>query len=85
MRVSQEAIKLSFQRDRKLMTRRCYWFPLKPPAAADGGEYQMGVNTNNIDPEVLKYVDRKIDYSNVHLALQSKDTAHPEDRATYGT
>ncbi|KAL6245008.1 hypothetical protein RBB50_007783 [Rhinocladiella similis] len=63
----------------------CYWFPLKPPAAADGGEYQMGVNTNNIDPEVLKYVDRKIDYSNVHLALQSKDTAHPEDRATYGT
>lgn len=43
----------------------------------------MGVNTNNMDPEVLKHVDRKFDYSALKIPLQSKDTAHPEDRATY--
>lgn len=43
----------------------------------------MGVNTNNMDPEVLKHVDRKFDYSVLKIPLQSKDTAHPEDRATY--
>lgn len=64
------------------MLCRCYWWPLKPPPA-DGGEYQMGVNTNNMDPEVLKYVDRKFDYSILKVPLRSKDTAHPEDQATY--
>jgi hypothetical protein len=43
----------------------------------------MGLNTNNMDPEVLKYVNRKIDYSVLKSPLRSQDTAHPEDRGTY--
>lgn len=61
---------------------RCYWWPLRP-APADGGHYQMGVNTNNMDPEVLKFVDRKFEYAVLKSPLRSKDTAHPEDQANY--
>jgi len=63
---------------------RCYWWPLQPPPPTDdGGEYQMGVNTNNMDPEVLRYVDRRFEYSVLKSPLRSKDAAHAEDRATY--
>jgi hypothetical protein len=43
----------------------------------------MGLNTNNIDPELLKFVDRKFDYSQMKAPLKSKDTAHPDDAAKY--
>jgi hypothetical protein len=43
----------------------------------------MGVNTNNMDPEVLRYVDRKIEYSALKMPVRAKETAHPEDRAGY--
>ncbi len=43
----------------------------------------MGLNTNNMDPEVLRYVDRRFDYSITKTPLRSKDAAHPEDRASY--
>lgn len=43
----------------------------------------MGVNTNNMDPELLKYVDRRFDYAILKIPLRSKDTAHSEDHATY--
>lgn len=43
----------------------------------------MGVNTNNMDPEVLKYVDRKFSYSYVKVPMKAKDATHPEDLATY--
>lgn len=64
------------------MPCRCYWWPLRPPPT-DGGEYKMGLNTTNMDPEVLKYVDRRFEYSVLKSPVRSKDTAHPEDRATY--
>lgn len=62
---------------------RCYWWPLQPPPATDGEGYQMGVNTSNMDPEVLKYTDRRIEYSGLTMPVQAKDRAHPDDRATY--
>lgn len=43
----------------------------------------MGLNTNNVDPELLRFVDRKFEYSYVLSPLRSKDAAHPEDRAKY--
>ncbi len=43
----------------------------------------MGLNTTNMDPEVLKYVDRRFEYSVLKTPVRSKDTAHPDDRATY--
>lgn len=43
----------------------------------------MGVNTNNMDPELLKYVDRRVEYSVLTWPLRTKGTAHPEDKATY--
>ncbi|KIW46981.1 uncharacterized protein PV06_02598 [Exophiala oligosperma] len=60
----------------------CYWWPLGP-RPTDGEEYMMGVNTNNMDPEVLKYVDRKFSYSYVKVPMKAKDATHPEDLATY--
>lgn len=36
-----------------------------------------------MDPEVMKYVDRRIEYSVLKTPLRSKDTAHAEDPATY--
>lgn len=64
------------------MPCRCYWWPLQPPST-DGEEYKMGVNTNNMDPEVLKYVDRWFERAILKRPLRSKDAAHPEDQATY--
>lgn len=64
------------------MLCRCYWWPLQSPSA-DGGEYQMGVNTNNMDPELLKYVEKRYDYAVLKIPVRSKDSAHPEDHANY--
>lgn len=61
---------------------RCYWWPIRPPST-DGGEYEMGLNTNNINPELLKFVDRKFEYSVLKSPLRSKDTAHSDDPAKY--
>jgi hypothetical protein len=36
-----------------------------------------------MDPELLRYVDRRIEYSMLKSPLGSKDIAHPDDRATY--
>jgi len=43
----------------------------------------MGLNTNNINPELLKFVDRKYEYSQMTQPLRSKDAAHPDDLAKY--
>lgn len=44
----------------------------------------MGVNTRNMDPaKLLGLVTRNITYDIVTTLLRSKDTAHPEDKATY--
>ena len=43
----------------------------------------MGVNTNNMNPELLRFVDRKVGYSDLMTPLKSKDTAHPDDPAKY--
>lgn len=43
----------------------------------------MGLNTNNINPELLKFVDRKYEYSMLRIPLRSKDVAHPDDLAKY--
>lgn len=69
-----------------LLVCRCYWWPLQPPTTTtttDGEGYQMGVNTSNMDPEVLKYTDRRIEYSVLKTPVRAKDTAHPDDPATY--
>jgi hypothetical protein len=61
---------------------RCYWWPIRPPPT-DEAEYKMGLNTNNVNPELLKFVDRKFEYSMLTIPLRSKDTAHPDDPAKY--
>lgn len=43
----------------------------------------MGLNTNNVNPELLRFVDRKFEYSYLKVPLRSKDTAHPDDLAEY--
>lgn len=43
----------------------------------------MGLNMNNVDPELLKFVDRKFEYSVLMSPVRSKDTAHPDDPAKY--
>ena len=43
----------------------------------------MGLNTNNVNPELLRFVDRKFEYSQMISPLRSKDTAHPDDPAKY--
>jgi hypothetical protein len=80
MRVSQ-TIPVLFDQER-LTSCRMYWWPLEPPPT-DGGEYKMGINTSNMNPEVLKFVDRKYEYSWVKQPLRSKDTAHQDDLAEY--
>jgi hypothetical protein len=62
---------------------RCYWWPTNRPPPTDGGEHQMGLNTNNINPELLKFVDRKFEFSQMNVPLKSKDMAHPDDTAKY--
>jgi hypothetical protein len=80
MRVSQ-TIPVPFDWER-LTQCRLYWWPLQPPPT-DGGEYKMGLNTSNVNPEVLRFVDRKYGYSWVKQPLQSKETAHQDDLAEY--
>ena len=59
-------------------TTRCYWWPL-----TDEGRNKMGLNTNNIKPELLRFVDRKFDYSILKVPLKEKRRAHVDDQAEY--
>lgn len=43
----------------------------------------MGLNTSNVNPEVLRFVDRRYEYSWVKQPLQSKENAHQDDLADY--
>jgi hypothetical protein len=43
----------------------------------------MGVNTNNINPESLKFVDRKYTYGDLIRPLREQGDAHPDDPAPY--
>jgi hypothetical protein len=65
---------------------RCYWWPLRPPPK-DGeegeGEYQMGLNTNNVNPEQLRFVDRKFEYSMLRTPLKETGEKHRDDLADY--
>ena len=80
LRVSQDFSALS---NRWLMLNgRCYWLPVGPPPT-EGGEYEMGLNTNNVNPELLRFVDRKFEYSVSMSPLRSKDMAHPDESAKY--
>ena len=70
-----------------MLVSRCYWWPVKEPADGkeyeDGGKFEMGLNTNNINPELLRFVDRKFEYSVLQSPLKKKDAAHPDDPAKY--
>jgi len=60
----------------------CYWWPIRPSPST--GIYEMGLNTNIVNnPELLRFVDRKFEYSMLMSAVRSKDTAHPDDPAKY--
>lgn len=48
----------------------------------DGSDSLMGINTNNINPELLRFVDREHKYSQMKIPLWSKEVAHP-DQAKY--
>lgn len=61
---------------------RCYWWPIRSPAS-DDEKQEMGVNTNNIEPELLRFVDRKYEYSQITVPLRSREAAHPDDQARY--
>lgn len=43
----------------------------------------MELSTNNVNPELLRFVNRKVDYSALKSSLSLKDTAHPDDPAKY--
>lgn len=78
MRVSNKVSVPSGSGD--LCSGRMYWWPLNPPT--DGGKYEMGLNTSNVNPELLRFVNR-YDYSWVKAPLQTKEAAHRDDLATY--
>ncbi|KAI6910015.1 hypothetical protein KC318_g3538 [Hortaea werneckii] len=59
----------------------CYWCPKNSPSP--GEETRVGINTNNMDPEVLRFVDRKYDFSILKRPLRDQGTAHPDDLAEY--
>ena len=65
---------------------RCYWSSTNnPSSSSDGGEDEnkIGINTNNMDPEILRFVDRKYDFSILKRPLRDQGTAHPDDLAEY--
>lgn len=65
---------------------RCYWWPIRAPSTDDEKEYkeyEMGLNTNIVNPELLRFVNRKFDYSVLRRPLRSRDAAHPDDPAKY--
>ena len=43
----------------------------------------MGLNTNNVDPEALKFLERRYDFSWLKAPVKSKGVAHAEDLAQY--
>lgn len=57
-----------------------YWWKI---AANEDGSHEIGVNTRNVDPEEMKYVERRIQFDAVDMALKDKTTRHPEDKAEY--
>ncbi|RMX99654.1 hypothetical protein D0868_09433 [Hortaea werneckii] len=59
----------------------CYWSPKNSPSP--GEEHRVGINTNNMDPEVLRFVDRKYDFSILKRPVRDWATAHPDDLAEY--
>lgn len=65
----------------RLTQCRLYWWPFEKPT--DGGKYEMGINTSNMNPELLRFVDRKYEYSWVKAPIGSKEAAHPDDLAKY--
>ena len=50
---------------------------------ADGSTALFGVNTRNIDPMKLLYVDRKIERSWILQPINNKAMAHEQDKANY--
>ncbi|KAI7171803.1 hypothetical protein KC316_g5680 [Hortaea werneckii] len=60
---------------------QCYWCPKNSPSP--GEQTRVGINTNNVDPEVLRFVDRKYDFSILKRPVREKGTAHPDDLADY--
>lgn len=64
------------------MHRRMYWSNLERPTEKE--EDVMGVNTNCVtDPWVLRFVDRKYEYSWIKTPIKTKEAAHPDDLAQY--
>lgn len=43
----------------------------------------MGLNMNNVDPELLKFVDRKFEFSQARVPLRTEGARHPDDVAEY--
>ncbi|KAL9078858.1 MAG: hypothetical protein Q9157_002228 [Trypethelium eluteriae] len=61
---------------------RCYWWPFEEKKP-DGGAADFGVNTRNMDPMELLYVNRKIDKAWLFQPIKDKTTAHEQDQAKY--
>lgn len=56
----------------------CYWWPLDVNINP-----KMAINSRNMTPEDLKFVERRITYETVNVPIGRKELAHPEDKAIY--
>ncbi|KIW32835.1 uncharacterized protein PV07_04352 [Cladophialophora immunda] len=56
----------------------CYWWPVKAQTTP-----MMGLNTRLVDPDEMRWVTRKIDYDQLFVPIEAKDSPHPEDKAKY--
>ncbi|PQE04367.1 glutathione-dependent formaldehyde-activating enzyme protein [Rutstroemia sp. NJR-2017a BBW] len=61
----------------------CYWWPLHPPEKGKESEYQMGLNMNNVNPELLRFVDRKLEFSMLRTPVRDGGKRHEDDKAGY--
>lgn len=59
-----------------------HWWPADLSELPEG-VYKMGVNTNMMDPDELKYINREINVEMIFQPQKSKDAAHREDKASY--
>ena len=62
---------------------RCYWWPLSEANNEDGSAADFGLNTRNMDPMDLLFVDRKIERSWILAPINNSANAHAEDKAGY--
>ena len=44
---------------------------------------EMGVNTRMMEPDDVRFVNRKLDFAALRTPVRSKESAHAEDKAQY--